>query len=421
MTVVPMRKAETGEADTSEHVEGKAPVKRVAANQKALDALPLNSGMWRVEGIPGLYVRCRATSRSFIQQRRVDGLLVKEVLGPLTMKRAKEKAMDRWNAIKPASGDEDVQLGAAVEAYVRHRVSMNKMAPSTEKLARYNREHYLNTWKHRTLDEIGRDRAGIAALHARLTEKHGAAKCNQVVRLLAAVYRWHRDRIHTDLPDWPRKVAEIHDIPPRDWAYSEAELKAWWYATVTAKDGTITHKGVGTLGTVKRMWWLSALFTGARKGSIEAMKWSDADLEKKTIRFRVTKGNRPYAVPISDTLAQLLSEYRKRDDVPPSDWVFPSNVIDGAHLKDVKNPNEGVGPAHRLRHTFRTTLAQLGAAPDQARMLMGHSLGGDVSRGYISAPLVVESLRSVTNAVTDFYVGIIPDFVGAMDSDNACK
>jgi integrase len=162
------------------------------------------------------------------------------------------------------------------------------------------------------------------------------------------------------------------------------------------------------------MWWLTALFTGARKGSLEAMKWSDVDLEKRTLHFRVTKGNRPYAVPISDTLAELLTEYRKRDDVPPSEWVFPSNAIDGAHLKDVKNPNEGVGPAHRLRHTFRTTLAQLGAASDQSRMLMGHSLGGDVNRGYISAPLVVESLRPATNAVAELYVGIIPEVTEAM-------
>jgi integrase len=396
------------------NAETEKPTKLVAANQKALDALLFDSGTWRVEGIPGLYVRCRATSKSFFQQRRVDGVLVKEVLGPLTMKRAKEKAMDRWNAIRPAF-DEEVQLGAAVEAYIRHRVSMCKMAPATEKLARYNMEHYLDAWKHRTLDQIGRDRAGIAAVHARLTQNHGAAKCNQVIRLLAAVYRWHRDRINTDLPDWPRKVAEIHHIPARDWGYTAEELRAWWHTTDKAKDGTVIHRGVRTLGTVKRMWWLAALFTGARKGSLEAMKWPDLHLKNKTIHFRIAKGNRPYAIPISDTLAELLTAYRDRDDVPPSEWVFPSSVIDGAHLKDIKNPNEGVGPAHRLRHTFRTTLAQLGAASDQARMLMGHSLGGDVSRAYISAQLVVESLRPAMNAVTDFYVGIIPELRAAME------
>src|ERR1039458_6677930 len=127
--------------------ETQEPSKQVAANQKALDALPLNSGMWRVEGIPGLYVRCRATSKSFIQQRRVGGVLVKEGLGPLNMKDAKAKGMDRWNAIKPVSRDGEVQLGGAIEAYIRHRLTMDKMAPATEKLARYNTERYLDGWK----------------------------------------------------------------------------------------------------------------------------------------------------------------------------------------------------------------------------------------------------------------------------------
>ena len=294
----------------------KTKTKLVKATQKALEELRLNSGMWRVEGIPGLYVRCRATSKSFVQQRRVDGVLVKEVLGPLTMKKAKEKAMDRWNAIRPAAPDDDVQLGAAITVYIEHRLSMNKMAPATKNLAEYNADHHLESWKKRTLDEVGRDRASLAALHARLTKKHGAATCNQVMRLLSAVYRWHRDRIQHDLPEWPRKVAEIHEIPPRDWAYSEDELRAWWHTTEENEDGEPVDKGVSTLGPIKRIWWLTALFTGARKGSIEALKWTDVDLEKKTVHFRVAKGNRPYVVPISNKLAELLIAYRKEGKGP---------------------------------------------------------------------------------------------------------
>ena len=137
------------------------------------------------------------------------------------------------------------------------------------------------------------------------------------------------------------------------------------------------------------------------------MRWSDVDLDKKEIRFTVAKGNRPYTVPMSDTLAALLAKYQRSLDIPPSQWVFPSPAIDGAHLIDVKNPNESIGPAHRLRHTFRTTLAELGASPDQARILMGHSMGGDISRGYITAPLVVESLRPLTNAVSARYAEVL--------------
>jgi len=399
MTVVPIRKTEIA-----------AESKTVDATQKAIEALPFESGTWRVDGIPGLYIRCRAKSRSFFIQRRVEGELVREYLGELSMKAAKATAMKKWTKMQPKPAtDGIITLGAAIEQYLEAK----PLADKTRALARYNVERYLQSWKDRGLEEIGRDRVGMRALQQKITRDHGAATSNQVVRLIAAVYRWQR-KINLDLPESPTVVAEIHKIKARDWAYSDGELRAWWSAAktdengkVVKKDGNTIMQGVSTLGAIKRMWWLTALFTGARKGSIEALKWRDVDLEKKTIHFRVTKGDRPYIVPMSDRLAELLTNYRVSDHVPPSEWVFPSSIADGGHLKDVKNPNEGVGPAHRLRHTFRTTLAQLGANPDQAKMLMGHSMGGDVSRGYITSSLVVESLRPVANAVADQYVKIV--------------
>lgn len=396
MAVVPIRKSAS-----------KPETKIVEANQKSIDALALNSGTWKVQGIPGLYVRARATSKSFMLQRRIDRDLVRLMLGSLTMKAAKEQAMKRWGILerKPADGAA-LTLGAAIEQYVEAKTAAGKMGPKTASIARYNAERYLDRWKQRTLESVGKDRLGVRQLQQRITSGHGRATSNQCVRLLAAVYRWARDADET-LPEWPRKAAEIHTIKARDWAYTPDELRAWWSATRREKDDKVTAIGVKTLGPIKRMWWLAALFTGARKGSIEALKWADVDLEKKVIRFRVTKGDRPYSVPMSDTLAALFTRYWESSEVPPSDWVFPSPVIEGGHIVDVKNPHEGVGPAHRLRHTFRTTLAELGASPDQARMLMGHSMGGDVSRGYISTPLVIESLRPVTNAVAKKYVEVL--------------
>jgi integrase len=391
-------------------IKAEAQTKLVTANQRAVDSLALNSGTWRVDGMPGLYLRCRAKTKSFFVRRRVNGVLIDRNIGEVSMKRAKEKAATEWlrMAVKPKPVTEDtLTLGVAIEQYLGAR----QLASKTITIARYNAGRYLADWKDRSLAEIGADRKGIRELQQRLTEKHRAATSNQVMRLLSAVYRWSRD-VDEDLPEWPRKAAEIHNIKARDWAYPPAELKAWWSAVVERDSKKHGKKievqlGVKTLGAVKKMWWRAALFNGARKGSIEALKWGVIDLEKKVVHFRVTKGDRPYAVPISDKLAELFASYRESGDVPPSDWVFPSNVIEGAHLVDVKNPVEGVGPAHRLRHTFRTTLAELGASPDQARMLMGHSMAGDVSRGYITSSLVVESLRPIANAAALHYLKLL--------------
>jgi integrase len=382
------------------------PSKVVAANQKAIDALPFDSGTWRVEGVPGLYLRCRAKTKSFFLQRRVRGVLVKETLGALPMKRARAGAMATWSGMKPKPAGDAVTLAVALDLYLQDK----QLAEKTRFNYRYNADRYLKSWTGRSLQAIGEDRAGVRALQREITKKHGAATSNQVVRLLSAVYRWARKQ-DISLPEAPTTAVEVVRISARNWALSAEELRAWWYCAPEVK-GKVVERGVRTLSPIKRMWWLMALLTGARAGSIEALRWVDIDFDKKTILFTVAKGDRPYMVPMSDTLAALLCAYRDSGAVPPSEWVFPSNTKAGHHLVGVKNIREGVRPPHSMRHTFRTTLAQLGAAGDQSRMLMGHSMGGDVSRDYITSALVIESLRPITNAVSERYMTIVPGILG---------
>ncbi|MGC8882366.1 MAG: hypothetical protein ACP5UT_05985, partial [Bryobacteraceae bacterium] len=58
--------------------------KAVPCTQEAIDALPPNSGDWRVQGVPGLYVRAGASSKTFRVQRRVSGKLAVRVLGQMS-------------------------------------------------------------------------------------------------------------------------------------------------------------------------------------------------------------------------------------------------------------------------------------------------------------------------------------------------
>lgn len=211
--------------------------KTVEANQKAIDALAFNTGMWKVKGTAGLYIRCRATSRSFMLQRRIGGELVKTMLGQITLKAAKEQAMALWGAVQPGDPDAKVvTLGVAIEDYIQAKTAAGKMAAKTATLARYNAQRYLVRWKDRTLEEIGKNRLAIRQLQQRITSDHGPATSNQCVRLLAATYRWCREA-DDSLPEWSRKVAEIHNIKPRDWAYSPDELRAWWHAIEEKKKG----------------------------------------------------------------------------------------------------------------------------------------------------------------------------------------
>jgi integrase len=319
----------------------------------------------------------------------------------MPMKDAKDRATSAWADLKQKRAPGQVTFSEAFARYMEQK----SLAEATVTNYRLNFRTLLNSWHDRTLRDIGGDREGMRILQQRIKKDNGPAKANQVVRLVSAVYNWQR-KIDPTLPETPTTAVELDSIAARDWAYSDEQLRAWWHAIEKTKEGKI-ERGVKTLSPLKRAYWLTALLTGARPRSIEHLRWPDVDLEGKTIRFRVTKGDRPYSVPMSDALRAILKAYKNCNSVPPSDWVFPSPKRAEGHLVDVKNTKEGVSAKYHLRHTFRTTLTALGITGDQIRLLMGHSLGGDVSSGYISAPLLVESLRPAVNAVAAQYLKIL--------------
>ncbi len=364
----------------------------VAAVQAAIDSLPPASGDWSVEGVPGLYVRVGARTKTFRLQRRIEGRLVVKVLGEMTVAAARREALRVWGKLKPPPVHGTLTLGQAWERYLDEK----PLAEKTVQLYRYNAERYLAAWMGRSLAEIGEDRAGVRTLYQKLVREHGKAAGRQVMQMLSAVYRYFR-RVEPELPECPTIAVDVASIKPRDWALSDEELRRWWTAVERLRS------------PVKRVWWMTALLTGARAGSIIALRWADVDLDRRIIHFRVAKGGRAYSVPMSDRIAGILAGYRARAWLPnEADWVFPSPVRPSEPLwAQVRNDKQGVPPPHRLRHTFRTRLVELGATPDQARLLLGHSLAGDVSRGYITPHLLVESLRPLANAVAERFAAVL--------------
>jgi integrase len=368
-----------------------APKKIVAANQKAIDELELNSGAWKIAGVPGLSIRCWRHSKSYLLTRRIRGKLVQRVIGEMTLKQARAEANAKWSALKPAPAGAKKTFGDAYTEFMEQR----ELAVKTRAVYQYVFEKYCGELKTRGLADVGADRAGCRLLYHEVAKKHGVATANQVARLVSAVYR-HARKVDMDLPETPTVAIDLKTLAARDWAFTDDELREWW-------------TNAGKLTAIKRAWWQVALYTGARSGSVSALRWEDVNLETKVIVFRVTKRNKPYAVPIADRLVELLTAYHSSDEVPPSaaGWVFPSNLIPDGHLLHVTDSKRGVASPHHLRHSYRTTLAEFGASTDQARALLGHSTGGDVSRNYISLGLLVEPLRPLVNAVAERYAAIL--------------
>ena len=365
--------------------------KAVPAKQAAIDSLPYRSGDWVVQGVPGLVVRCGARTKVFRVVRRIGGRQVKRVLGELSLAEARRAAMQVWRDLKPkpAGAAPIPTLREALESYLREK----ELAPRTAEDYRYTLEKYMPDLLDRRLDVLALDRAWMRARIAALAKQHGAATAALTLRVYRAVHNWAR-KIHPDLAESPTTACVTPRVRPRDWALADADLRRMGEA-------------MQRLSPVKRAWWMVTLLTGARASSVTSLKWEDIDLEKKMVRFRVVKGDRPYAIPLADRLADHLREYREKDWLPNrSGWVFPSPLNPDRPLyRQVKN--RGMPPAHALRHTMRTRLAEAGATPDLARIVLGHSLSQDVSQRYITPHLLVEAVRPLVNPVAERYAEVM--------------
>jgi hypothetical protein len=95
--------------------------KSVPARQSAIDSLPLGSGDWTVDGVPGLVIRCGAKTKSFRLQRRVNGKLAQRVLGEMSLAAARRLAMRTWAQLKPAPPDGRMTLGEAWARYLEEK------------------------------------------------------------------------------------------------------------------------------------------------------------------------------------------------------------------------------------------------------------------------------------------------------------
>ena len=362
--------------------------KTVPCTQEAIDALPPGSGDWSVEGVPGLYVRAGKQQKTFRLQRRVGGKLVTRVLGEMTAAQARRAATRLWQTLVPAPPDGRMTLEQAWQRYLEEK----PLAPKTRQLYKENLDRYLGDWKSRPLEQLGADRAGFRTRILQVARNHGRASAASVLRTFRAIYNYQR-RVNPELPECPTIAVDEPRLKPRDWALSDDELRAWWAA-------------VQRLSPHKRVFWLTMLLTGARRDSVRMLRWEDVDFQSKVIRFSTAKAGRSYSVPMAERLEKILEQWRQQ--APEGEWVFESPRRPGQPFHaQVRDDKRGVVSAHHLRHTMRTRLAEVGAAPDLARVALGHSLTGDVSRGYITPHLLVEAVRPLMNAVAERYATLL--------------
>ena len=111
---------------------------------------------------------------------------------------------------------------------------------------------------------------------------------------------------------------------------------------------------------------LFALTTGARKGEIAALEWTQVDVTRRWATFPRTKNGDARGVPLTTTLCALLKD-RKRTAAR----VFPVDITKAWHTA-VDRAGIVNFRFHDLRHSCASALVQNGANLAEVATLLGH-------------------------------------------------
>jgi integrase len=154
--------------------------------------------------------------------------------------------------------------------------------------------------------------------------------------------------------------------------------------------------------------------TGCRRGEIQRLHRTEVDLAAQALRLGDTKTG--YSVrPIGLVAVQVLRRAMERSQ---SEFVFPA-IRGGGHFQGVDKAWRTIAgrrlpkvTPHVLRHSFASTAEDIGLSVPTIAALLGHSLSGSATLGYIHK--VDAALISAANHVADRVADCMND---ARDND----
>lgn len=382
--------------------------------EKAIAKLPAPdpSGRQRLhwsDEMKGFGVLCSGVSRSktYIVQRALPGGKSRRVtVGPVGVLklaeaevRAKEVLAAFYKGMDPKAGRlGDHTLRSAMEEYLKVR----NLSPRTVDDYRGTvAKGHLAIWADTPLKLITRDMVEdrlkkIAKEVSREFEgSNGHAAANGAMRILRLTYNFAADRAPAanPMPSNPVKLKKVwFDVPRRTRSVRATELSKF-YASAS-----------GLPNQVARDYILLLLFTGMRRRECAALKWDHVDFKEKVIRLpsAITKTKKALDLPMSDIVHDLLVARRAIGD---AHWVFPAASRSG-HIEEPKFFFNQIGEdcglfvsPHDLRRTFITVAESCDISPSALKALVNHSLGGDITEGYMQ--MEAERLREPAQRVAE--------------------
>ncbi len=120
---------------------------------------------------------------------------------------------------------------------------------------------------------------------------------------------------------------------------------------------------------------LMAITTGARRGELLGLRWSDIDLERQTAFVQTTKNGQPKVLPLTNDVINELTKFKQQG----ASLIFNSEIKPDKAFCFNKQWKKALVTAevkdftfHCLRHTTASYLAQSGASLLEIADVLGH-------------------------------------------------
>ncbi len=322
--------------------------------------------------LPGL-VLCITSkgTRSFFLYRRVMGKPTRIMLGhfPATsLEDARDAAALRGAEIvrgidpneKKREARRDLTLGDAFQRF--HERTKERGAASTAVTHKSRFDTCLKCWEGRKLSSI--DREDVIDLHSALGKERGKTTANRAVQLLRAVYNHATDKLRLAVIN-PAARIELFKEESRERYLTADELPRFFQAVADEPE------------EIFRDFFMLCLWTGARRGNVQSMKWEHVNLIETvwTIPADEFKTDKIMRVVLCPEAMEILKRRRKYAE---GEYVFPGHGKTG-HLIEPKTAWERLrvrGGFQNLRmHDLRRTLGSWQAGLGTSLHIIGKSLG----------------------------------------------
>lgn len=345
--------------------------------------------------------------------------------------KAAEPTPEQVEASKP------ITLRMAWELYKTARTQAKKkkkpLAPTT--LSEYTRivEVSLSDFAETALADLVDDPRKLIKHFYNVSERT-PAEANTQMRVLRAVWNRAHKTMRSKVPP-PPEIFDMNEVVPRDAGFVTDEVKRLW-EEIEALESPLARKGAFVY-----------LLTGLREGAVLPMQ--DANINHDEKMLVVKSKAKILRLPLSEVAYSLLAARTPENELlPDNPYLFPSlrgprrrngkvlaqgdvhRHVDKLDFSGMTPPaayvqqrgeDASVHP-HVFRHSYRTLATSAHVSEIAIRLLMGHSLRGDVSFDYLTADLTW--LRKAQEEISAYILdaaGVGADFRFAPDAFNTAK